>query len=43
VSGYAFGKGIYFADMFQKSFNYCRMGADYSYHHRPGKRQKQVR
>jgi hypothetical protein len=43
VSGYAFGKGVYFADMFQKSFNYCRMGDDYSYHHRPGKKQKQVR
>jgi len=24
VSGYAFGKGIYFADMFAKSFPYCR-------------------
>ncbi len=43
MSGYAFGKGVYFADMFQKSFNYCRMGDDYSYHHRPGKKQKQVR
>jgi len=29
VSGYAFGKGVYFADMFQKSFAYCRM-IDYS-------------
>jgi len=28
-SGYAFGKGVYFADMFQKSFAYCRM-IDYS-------------
>jgi hypothetical protein len=25
VSGYAFGKGVYFSDMFQKSFGYCRM------------------
>jgi len=24
VSGYAFGKGIYFADMFAKSYPYCR-------------------
>jgi len=24
VSGYAFGKGIYFADMLSKSFQYCR-------------------
>jgi poly [ADP-ribose] polymerase len=43
VSGYAFGKGIYFADMFQKSFNYCRMGNDYSYHQQQGRKQKQVR
>jgi len=24
VSGYSFGKGIYFADMFSKSFSYCK-------------------
>jgi poly [ADP-ribose] polymerase 1 len=24
VSGYAFGKGVYFADMLSKSYNYCR-------------------
>jgi len=24
MSGYAFGKGIYFADVFQKSYSYCR-------------------
>ncbi len=24
VSGYLYGKGIYFADMFGKSANYCR-------------------
>lgn len=23
VSGYMFGKGVYFADMFSKSANYC--------------------
>lgn len=39
VSGYAFGKGIYFADMFQKSFQYCRMGYDYD---SEGKKQRQV-
>ncbi|EGT41901.1 hypothetical protein CAEBREN_31931 [Caenorhabditis brenneri] len=27
VSGYMFGKGVYFADMFSKSFFYCRAGA----------------
>lgn len=26
VSGYMFGKGVYFADMFTKSANYCRFG-----------------
>ena len=26
ASGYAFGKGIYFADKFEKSLNYCRGG-----------------
>lgn len=39
VSGYAFGKGIYFADMFQKSFQYCRMGWDYD---SEGNRKRQV-
>lgn len=29
VSGYAFGKGVYFADMFQKSYGYCRGGYDH--------------
>ncbi|CCD73512.1 Poly [ADP-ribose] polymerase 1 [Caenorhabditis elegans] len=27
VSGYMFGKGVYFADMFSKSFFYCRANA----------------
>jgi len=28
VSGYAFGKGVYFADMFSKSYGYCRSSSD---------------
>jgi len=24
LSGYMYGKGIYFADMFEKSYGYCR-------------------
>jgi poly [ADP-ribose] polymerase len=28
VSGYLFGKGLYFADMIQKSANYCRATKD---------------
>lgn len=28
VSGYLFGKGLYFADMLEKSFGYCRGGSD---------------
>jgi poly [ADP-ribose] polymerase len=26
VTGYMFGKGIYFADMVSKSANYCQVG-----------------
>jgi poly [ADP-ribose] polymerase len=26
TTGYAFGKGVYFADMFDKSFAYCQRG-----------------
>ncbi|KIH48394.1 Poly(ADP-ribose) polymerase catalytic domain protein, partial [Ancylostoma duodenale] len=26
VTGYMFGKGVYFADMVSKSANYCRVG-----------------
>lgn len=28
VSGYMFGKGVYFADMFSKSANYCYASKD---------------
>jgi poly [ADP-ribose] polymerase len=28
AAGYLFGKGVYFADMLEKSLNYCRLGAD---------------
>lgn len=33
MSGYAFGKGVYFADMFAKSFNYCRINQYHHYDH----------
>ena len=33
MSGYAFGKGVYFADMFAKSFNYCRINQYHHYNH----------